>query len=522
MGPPFQCGRPTWTPQSRRRSPHCTSCGTTVIPSEIEEFLKAVGETPQLWKAVDARVVAIQMGEGRWHSLSAHFRLTPETLGRVERVTDLPCFDRFRVLQQVYDIEELPSLVEKVATGELEIQGVKVEFRGNDSGGNAVPFDGSYSGYYLTAGGRVDEYLRDPYAYGHALVMFGAKAYELFRAFPGEERGLDAQLRGLADPWGGVSDLLLHGLREGRGIRSHDPRRAAFVAPLPARLCDEECVLLDGVLTFTIRAGARAVGEACVVIFTGIDARGKRLARRESLGTRRWYRDGEGFILAGRVKLRGATRVRITLRVGSFEIDEATVENRQPMEPLLLRAYNALFTSPRSLDGVLRPDPKQARTFEKDVALLLGYCGLVVEYFGDGKEQEGPDLLAHIPGTPIVLVVEITVGPLNQKGKMARLIERAERTRAAVSAIAGAVLPVMVTANARSAVAENELKDAQDDGVRVLTMDDISALLWMAYHRAPLRAVAKFLAPQLTPGVMPGPWALQDWHRDWKRAADRL
>jgi hypothetical protein len=60
-------------------------------------------------------------------------------------------------------------------------------------------------------------------------------------------------------------------------------------------------------------------------------------------------------------------------------------------------------------DSPLRPAPvprlpacshriqSRSRAFEKQVSLLFGYRGFSVEYSGDGKERDGPDLLAHIP-----------------------------------------------------------------------------------------------------------------------------
>jgi hypothetical protein len=486
---------------------------------EIERFLASLDESPHLWRSIDARVVAIRV-DGRWHNLSATFHLAPHSPDAVAVLRDVPRLEGLQVLQQVFDRDELSSLVAQIAAGELTIQGEAVEFRGRDFGEGTTRFAEPYSRPYLSIGSRAPEYLRDPYTYAHVLTLTGAKAHELYGVFPGQESGLDVALRGLPDPWGGVSDVLLHCLGEATPLRSYDPRRVAFIAPLSARLSRDDCLLVDGALTYTVKAASRAAGGSCVVVLTGIDHRGERIRRRIPMIGRRWVRDPDGYISTGQLKLRGAKRVRITLRIGSSEIGDVEVENGTQQLPLLFSAYNALFATPRSFAGLLQPDPKQSRAFEKQVALLLSYCGLAVEYFGDGKEQDGPDLLAHIPGTSIILVAEITVGPLNQQGKMARLIQRAERVRIGFARTGGQVLPVMVTANVRGAVAENELKDAQADGVRVLTMDDLMVLLRMALHRAPLCHISKFLAPHLVGGGSQKFWALRGWHPDVERLED--
>lgn len=256
---------------------------------EIEKFLASVEESPHLWRSVDARVVAIQVEE-RWHNLSASFRLTPNAPEAVVLQRDVPRLERFQVLQQVFGRDELAAVVAQIADGELMIQGQKVEFRGRNSGQSTAPFAEPYDRPYLSVGSQAPEYLRAPYSYGHLLTLTGANAHELYGIFPREERGLDVALRGLLDPWDGVSDVLLHCLGEATALRPHDPRRVAFIAPLSARLSRDDCLLVDGTLTYTIKATSRAAGESCVAVLTGIDDRGGRISRRISMSGRRWVR----------------------------------------------------------------------------------------------------------------------------------------------------------------------------------------------------------------------------------------
>ncbi|HEX5725246.1 MAG TPA: hypothetical protein VFX98_07255, partial [Longimicrobiaceae bacterium] len=353
--------------------------------------------------------------------------------------------------------------------------------------------------------------LRGPYSYGHSLTLTGDEAGNLYSLLPRREEGLNAALRGLSDPWGGVSDVLLHALDEA-SQSSRNPRRATFVAPLQARIRPDECVLAEGVLTYTIKAASKTAGESCTLVITGTDVRGRRIGRRVPLHRRRWVRDKSGFRYMGTEKLRGAKHLTLTLQLASFELGYSEVEVRTEAVPLLLSAYEALFPGQRNFKAsLLEPVRTEARTFEKQVALLFTYCGTPLEYIGDGPDtQEAPDILIQLPGTSIVLVVEVTVGPLNQKGKLARLTQRADQVRTLVRPSGGHVYPVMVTANPRAAIAQNELDAAKADGIRVLSMDDLAVLFQMATRRVPVRQVAKYLAPHLVPGPMPRVWALHD------------
>jgi hypothetical protein len=457
-------------------------------------------------------VVAVRVDDD-WHNLVTRIVLTSTPPSDADRLPAFPQLPHFTVLQHSYSPETLPVLLHAVKNGHLDIKGHSIGFLTGDGG---KPFVKPYSYSFDRIGTDISEVLGGPYNHGHSLTLTGDQASQVFRLLPRDEEGLNAALRALPDPWGSVSDVLLHALDDPSALRGHHNRRVSFIAPLQARIDAKDCLLADGILAYTIRSGSREAGESCTLVITGTDAQGKRVARRVPLRRKRWVRDDAEFRYTGTEKLRGAKHITLTLQLASFELGQTEVESRKKTLPLLLGAYEALFPGQRNFTAaLLHPVKTEARTFEEQVALLFTYCGMPNEYIGDApKTQEAPDLLVQLSGTSAVLVVEITVGALNQQGKLARLTQRTEQVRMIVEAAGGRALPVMVTANPRRAIAQNELDAAKADGIRVLSRDDLATLFSMALRRAPVRQIAKFLAPQLVSGSVSTLWGMLERHGD--------
>jgi hypothetical protein len=482
-----------------------------MIDDDVQQFLGAVSETTNLWKSIDVRVVAAHVN-GAWQNLATRIQLGHLRPKSLPRPADFPRLSYFVVLQEVYPLAELPKLVEAVRNGELEIDGHHVSFR---TGDYTEAFQRPYSRSYAQIGRNIGEHVRGTYHYGHALSLYGDDASVVFGMLSRKEEGLNAALRALPDPWGGVSDVLLHALDDPMTLSGTAARRVTFVAPLQAQISVSDSLLVDGVLTYTIKASSTIAGKLCTLVITGIDANGGRVARRVPLVRREWVKDKHGVQYTGEEALHAAKHLTLTLQLATFELGQTEVEARREIAPLLLSAYNALFPGQRSFaTALLNPIKTESRTFEEQVALLFTYCGMPVEYIGGGpKSQEAPDVLVQLSGTSIVLVVEITVGPLNQQGKLARLTQRAEQVRASIEAAGGHVLPFMVTANQRSLIAQNELDAAKADGIRVLSLDDLATMLNMAVRRSPARHIAKFLAPHLVRGSLPPLWTSHNRHQ---------
>jgi hypothetical protein len=474
--------------------------------NDVDTFRHAIAETPHLWRCVDVRSMVI-LKDGQWHNLATRFYLTSDTPETVERPRDFPRLPGFAVQQEVFPFKDLDRLITSVSLGTLTIQGTEVIFR--QSKDASPELSQPYQRGHARIGGNIEEVTGTRYRHGHLLALFGDHASMFYRSFPREETGLDTALRGLPDPWNGVSAVLQHALHERQALRSHDLTRVHFVAPLRARIDTTNCTLIDGTLSYAAQAGSKDTGRQSVLVVTGTDSDRCRLAHRIHLDHRRWVKEPGGFRMVGRLRIPTATKLLLTLQIATFEVSVTEVDAVSRQTPLMLAAYNALISNPKDFEQILlHPTPTEARTYEEMFARLLMYCGFPTHYIGDGPDKEAPDVLAQVPGTNGVLVCEVTTGPLNQKGKLARLKGRADEVAAAI-APHGTAVPIIVTANRRSGVAQNDLDAARADNIRVLTRDDIAMLLDLAWRRTPVRVIASWLVPDLLPPRIGALWHLQ-------------
>lgn len=282
------------------------------MDEDVEQFLSAVAETPELWHSVDVRVAVAEV-DGMWHNLVTRASLKPLLPDNVNRPNDFPRLPYFTVLQEVYPLAALLEIVANVREGHLDIQGHRVHFLTSEYDSN--PFKQPYVRSYASIGRDIRDTMRGSYRYGHSLTLSGDEASSVFRLLPRREEGLNAALRALQDPWGGVSDVLLHALEDPSALHGQSSRRVTFVAPLQARISLSDCVLADGVLSYTIRAESKRAGGNCTLVATGIDSRGNRLARRFPLLQNQWLEDGDDFSCTGTEALPDAKQLTLTLQL---------------------------------------------------------------------------------------------------------------------------------------------------------------------------------------------------------------
>jgi hypothetical protein len=101
---------------------------TPVIKEEADTFLSAVSDTPELWRSINFRTVAI-WADGAWHNLVATAHLDARPPGEVPLVKQLPKLERLLVLQQVFPIEVLPKLIQRLRVrGLATVDGYTVRY----------------------------------------------------------------------------------------------------------------------------------------------------------------------------------------------------------------------------------------------------------------------------------------------------------------------------------------------------------------------------------------------------------
>lgn len=468
------------------------------MKEEIAGFLSALADTPELWRSINVRAVAIWTN-GSWENLVATAHLDPRPPEEVPRVRDLPHLEQLTVLQEIFPVAVVPDLLRRIRLrGTLDVAGKAVRF--TREAGNQ-PFAQPYTSAHHWRGLSIANYVRGEFERGHSLMATGGSASELFRQFPGDQNGVDVALRRAG--WQNLHELVLRALDDVLRFDSTGSRRITFVAPLEVTLDESACALQGGELRYTVLAGTKEAAARSVLTVCGEDVRGRRIARTIPLATKRWVRDKRRFRYSGKLTLGKGSSVDITLQIAGYELGRATLSDTDvPREraPLLMLAHASLFPGERAFRSVLlEPRMNEGRLFERAVAKLFGYCGFPSDQPGKvPQEQDGPDVLAEVRDRNLLLVIETTVAHLinDEDKKMNRLTKRAANVRLALQPVDAEVIPVMIVPWPRVTLVPVEVEEAATNGVRILCREDIAHLLEMAMAGTPLREIADFIVPE--------------------------
>lgn len=469
-----------------------------MVKEDANRFLGAIAESPDLWRSINFRVVAIWANDA-WQNLVATAHLDSRRPEDVPRTPDLPSLERLVGLQEIFPVETLPKLIRRLRLrGTVEVAGKPIRFL---SDSRNEPFSQPYASSYHRRGLSIDDYLSSEFEYGHALMLTGDSASTLLRRFPGDYLGVDVALRRAG--WQNLHELLLRGLGDTLRFDSTGGRRITFVAPLEVTLSKAACSLQEGQLDYAVLAGTKEVAARSVLTINGEDAHGRRIARSVTLRDKRWGRQKQRFRHIGRERLPKGSKVHVTLHVEGYEVGDAALSDEgrpRARPPLLMLAHDSLFPGERAFRSVLlEPQSSEGRLFERAVAKLFGYCGFPSDQPGKvPQEQNGPDVLAELPERNLLLVIETTVAHLinDEDKKMNRLTKRAANLRLALEPVNAEVVPVMVVPWPRATLVPVEVEEAALNGVRILCHEDLAHLLSMALAGTPVRQIAAFIVPE--------------------------
>jgi hypothetical protein len=469
-----------------------------VYKNDADAFLGAVARTPELWRSVNFRSVAIWINDA-WQNLVASVHLDPRPPEKVPVAEDLPMLQHLIVLQEIFPIQDLPRLIQQVRLrGRVSLLGKTVHFLATD--GYTHRFGKPYSNSYSRCGLSLDEYIRGNFTQGHALLVSGDSGAELLREFPDGQNGVDVALRRAG--WQSLNEVVLRGLEEVRAAPISSSARVTFVAPLEVTLLEGDCALRAGELRYGVLARSKDAGRRATLTITGEDVRGGRIGRSIPLAAKGWAKQNTGFRHLGKLRLANAEKLQLTLQVAGYEVAAVTLSDqgdKPDTPPLLMLAHDALFSPKRSFrDVLLTPTTSEGRPFERAVAKLFSYCGFVSDQPGDvPEEQNGPDVLVEVPERNLILAIETTVKHLmNDDGKMNRLTKRSADIRLAVKHLNVDVAAVMVVPWPRETLVPVEMAEAEKNSVRVLGNEDLEQLLAMALAHRSLRSIAHFIIPE--------------------------
>jgi hypothetical protein len=455
----------------------------TPYTEEVQRFLNVLNETPDVWRSIDLRVIALFI-EGEWHNLLCRCRIDSRSAEEVVRLDRLPSNDQLLCVQDVRDAATLDSLLAEIRTGRFLIAGFHINLREfND----LTSLDGPpYQNAFTRLGTRESaaSSLRRPQSFvAHTLTILSSRGgNHLSNLVPGGERGIEQFLRSLEYPWDG-----LNGLGRVALATPNEPGRLyqptlEFVAPLGVSMDVETTTLEGGRLKVAVWAGSAAAGKQCSVGYIAEFSDGSYRNGTIDLSKRRW----KGSALRNaqaEVKIGDAARVTLILRLGSQQVDVIAVLPRGASHANIhAQAYLAIDPGLMSLRYILQRTEAEAlkekmgaREFEWAVARLLSAAGLQSDALDTLPGlNDAIDVLSSTSEQKIVLAVECTLGALSsERGKPSKLIKRVDQLRQHFASSDVEVLPVMATCRHRSALSKGDVAYVAEDGVAVLAQEDL-------------------------------------------------
>lgn len=453
---------------------------------DVRRFLDALRETPDVWRSIDIRVIALHI-DGEWHNLVTRCRIDSRLVDEIPRLAQLPSNDLLSCRQDVRDAGSLESLLVELRSGSFLVGGLRVNVKEfNDETSLSGP---PYQNGYARLGSRESaaSMLQKPQQFrAHILTITTSRGGRLLTSLVRGGEGAIAQfLRSLDHPWDGVEGLARVALATPTDASRLYQPTLEFVAPLGVAFDTENTRLESGRLTLSVLAESLAAGRNCSVGYVAEFSDGAYLNGSVPLGSRRWKGRTVRSVSA-QVKIGAATRVTLLLRLGSHIVDTIPISPvGGPWANTQAMCYLVLDPHIRVLRHVLARQETEAlkakdgaREFEWAVARLLSLAGLHTDALDTLPGlQDAVDVLASMPDGAVVLAVECTLGALNTgKGKPSKLVNRVDELRRRLEASGVEVFPIMATCRQRSSLSKGDVAYVAEDGVAVLAHDDLQQI----------------------------------------------
>lgn len=488
------------------------------LKEAADQFLQGVEQASSLWKALDVRVMAFLVGD-RWCNALTNCRLAPAPPEDVPRVRYLVETPHVRTIQRVLPLADLPRPLEAFGSRIVSYGDWEVHYPGERP--HEVPR--SYGGdtHFREVGVRrswgPEGWIPAPAELWPTWSFeAGGQTFDDLQRTGGGERGLDDEIHALRSPLDGVLGAAEHvvGLRlPQRGTRRCEIR---VVAPFPARFEAEACTLQQGSLQVTVAVGTDAAAEALEV---GVVVEGGGevlLADTRTVDPSAWVEDGGRRRGTVTLHVPGAEAATVLLRLHGRRIERIRVEDysHSGVNPRLV-AWAAADDDFAVFLAGFRPTERgeaAARSFERAVSRLFTFLGFQVLSFGpEGLLNDAADVVALSPYGRSALVLECTLGPIDNGGKLGKLHRRAAQLAELLPAYE--VQPVLVTSLERKLLADRDVEAAAKDRIAVVTGDDCDELFGLARSGVPVERVREYCvariprrsdAPSLSSLMRPG------------------
>lgn len=411
------------------------------------------------WQAVDLKVIAVRSREGKWIYNSIRVLLDAEPVSQPIR-KDAPNIEGLLVLHERWDISRIDELLASVLAGELNVGGQPVNiksFTGSDWRLEAPrPF--TFVGQDSTSryGASFPSYV---------LEIQSSMGGAIDKAI-GEK--IDRAISVSNPPWDGIGELRENyvGIEDWRDI-TYEWSRLDFVAPLNVRL---DSIQIDGnkVHVSISKSELTAVDKLTVSIIgtKAYDTTDRRVEKLEGNKSQDPSKLNACFNLTS-----GPSKLRVVLGYRGMAVDSGTVFMTGARARPSVRVLDLMGIS--SLQQLLAKD---GEPLERGVTLLFHGLGFDTANYARGF-LDSNDIVAFAGPKGPVFVIECTGGILNQRDKLAKLVQRTSEVRERVEGLE--VRSVIVTSLPSKSISASNKEAARSDNIIVINADDIPKLLQM-------------------------------------------
>lgn len=451
----------------------------------IDEFAELATPFKSLWRSIILRAGWFEC-EGVPRPLIISIKFSTERLP-LKKPSTLPAVGPFKVAWEAVGIERFDKVLEALREGAIEIEGKRF----------ALSY--RYQGAWTEFGHGFVNFQR-PGVYDWRGLEFAEVRYSFNQSAhddvykPVRERHLEELWRSLRTPYWDKSDVLREFFEVERGNRQ-DEIWLALSAQIPLRIT-AETQLKDGRLDLGIEVASGANTDEISV--GAIVSTYRSTIQRRTLAFRAPWKKRKGKALLNQSFDVGADVARVALLL---RYRGKTVERRELLPiagttaNLGLAAHQAVDQSAEFYLGALAGRGNdRGKDFERAVAWLMSFCGFTVVPYSQVKpfEQTVPDIVASSKRDNLVLGIECTISSPNTERKLAKLRDRCNELRRALSAPTK-VFPILATALKDSEIPASDRALATQDEIILLPYERLTELHALATAGQPVGKAAAYL-----------------------------
>lgn len=423
------------------------------------------------WRSVDLRVCAIRKGR-RWMNLATRGFLDHRLPRSVPRFSPVER-RQFRAWQVVRPVSDLPAIVRGIADGMMRL---RPRYVGYVDRSDQAAIDFRYSFIELAGSPRTGEY--DLWS-RHSLVGYGPSIFDVARQAGHDPFELDGMIRGGPHAYDGLPDLVRRFCGRPRGLQvQRSTTVIELIAPLGVRFDPERVSSSADRVTAAVRAVADVfVADADLIWTIGRTAGEPVRHGSAGLAGGEWTHDGNALVSELEIPIQdGDSTATAFIVIGDRCVDRVSVPLASTTSNARIRAQDAIDPGlGRYLKQLRGRGKDKPREFEAAVGLLFFFLGFDVHPLsGHTRRGDTVDHLAHGPGSSVMLAIECTVGSLDTRGKLGKLVARREDIRGRLPD--REVIAVMATASERAALSKAEVEKAERDDVVLLAQEELQDL----------------------------------------------